>query len=1030
MGKKIVDVEYLKRNLKNFRSTISTDGSGHTHNNKDVLDKLSEDTDGNLLYDGAEIEGGSDIVPTKLSELENDMDYQDGTQVKNIVAEETSKITTDYSTMNSEIQKNKKDIEDIKTNNPAHDNRSVLDKLSESDDGNLLYDGTEIKGGSGSGQSITIDKEMSDTSENAVQNKVIKAYVDNAVGSSGGSGEGDSSKDELVKMSSTSTDSKYLKDFVDGSTIEADTDNEKLIVKKLDGQKASIEEINYLSGVTSNIQEQINSVDKGIVKEEDVLDKATYKGSNDGIVKSADTLAGLTHTVDELDSSVDNAHKHDNKDVLDKIVSNGVGEKILADNGEYVSVLHIGTDEPEYTSQIWVDTTYSSNMMKVYDGNEWVQIVGISGKDGITYTPRVGTVTSGDTASVAISINADTSEAVFDFVVPKGKDGENGADGKDGADGVGVRSVDIDKSNTVTVTYTDNTEQTVGKVNVDVQGDFLTESGFGNLRFYQGHFQYYDVDSETWIDTAITPENIYIKETTPQSMRRFFCIYDTGIGHYKLKFQEPSDSTLDGQVFCMIEKVIIRRKLGEEPTDENDGELVLEVQRKDFGSYGKAFYIDESFTPNEGETWYYKAFPVSTDGLVNKVLGENCDSALCSDYYLYGFKIDQRESNPASMITYPDDVDNRYFDSAYMDYTTGVFNYGDWKDAWFIKDLKPCMLKYDGTVDYELDPNDYTKKLDGTDSHVANINYEGNAMMGIPKVYWKIVDNGDNTANVYVCNKKLNDSFHCWSHIDSNGNEIDYCYMPIYNGYNDGTRLRSISGLAPTTSKTADTEIALATANNLDENTIWYTEVYSDRQLINILLLLIGKNANVQTVFGQGRSGTSDKQKSGYMNTKGLFWGQKSSHDVKVFGMEHWWGNTWRRIAGWMNCNGTQKVKLTYGQSDGSTADGYNTTGEGYISVDTPPTGSNGGYISAMNFSEYGFIPSVASGSSTTYYCDKMWFDNSVSAYACVGGYDHYSSSGYYVYVGAFCACLSEAVSYSSGDYGASVSCKPLAQKG
>lgn len=34
-----------------------------------------------------------------------------------------------------------------------------------------------------SGGKITIDTEMSDTSENAVQNKVIKAYVDNAIAS-------------------------------------------------------------------------------------------------------------------------------------------------------------------------------------------------------------------------------------------------------------------------------------------------------------------------------------------------------------------------------------------------------------------------------------------------------------------------------------------------------------------------------------------------------------------------------------------------------------------------------------------------------------------------------------------------------------------------------------------------------------------------------------------------------------------------------------------------------------------------------
>lgn len=43
---------------------------------------------------------------------------------------------------------------------------------------------------------------------------------------------------------------------------------------------------------------------------------------------------------------------------------------------------------------------------------------------------------------------------------------------------------------------------------------------------------------------------------------------------------------------------------------------------------------------------------------------------------------------------------------------------------------RPCMLKSDGTVDYYLDPDDYTKKEDGeTPSDIANVNYNGNAMM-------------------------------------------------------------------------------------------------------------------------------------------------------------------------------------------------------------------------------------------------------------------------------------------------------------
>jgi hypothetical protein len=88
------------------------------------------------------------------------------------------------------------------------------------------------------------------------------------------------------------------------------------------------------------------------------------------------------------------------------------------------------------------------------------------------------------------------------------------------------------------------------------------------------------------------------------------------------------------------------------------------------------------------------------------------------------------------------------------------------------------MLNYDGTVAYELDKNDFSLKVDGTPSDITDSSFEGNVMIGIPKVYWKIVDNGDNTANVYIANKRIDDSYHCWSHIDNNGDEIPYKDIP------------------------------------------------------------------------------------------------------------------------------------------------------------------------------------------------------------------------------------------------------------
>lgn len=599
-----------------------------------------------------------------------------------------------------------------------------------------------------------------------------------------------------------------------------------------------------------------------------------------------------------------------------------------------------------------------------------------------------------------------------------------------GADGKSIKSISVDENNNVIVTFTNNTTQNIGKLTVDVQADFLTSDGFGKLRYYNGHFQYYNTASSAWVDTSVTPDNVYIMNMAPQPMKSIACDYDKFNGKIRIKFTEPDDTILDGQAFCIVEKVVIRRKLGSAPTDENDGDLVTEIPRRDFGSYSNSWLVDEGVTPEIGNTYYYKAFPMSTTGFYSHS-DINTTSVECKEYVLYGFKIDQNESDPASMITYLDDCDNAQYASAYMDYTTDTFNYGDWENAWFIKNLKPCMLKYDGTVDYELNKDDYTKKINGTASDVANGSYGGNAMVGVPKVYWKIVDNCDNTANIYFSDKQVDTDFHCWSHIDNNGKEIDYCYMPIYNGSVVSSKLRSLSGRTPMNTVDGATEITYAKANNTGSNVIWYTELFNDRMLVNLLLLLIGKSTNTQKVFGNGHytSTTYDASvllATGTMNDKGLFYGTNGTGvGVKVFGMENWWGNQWRRIGGWINDNGTQKIKMTYGSSDGSTVTGYNTTGSGYISIsNSTPSGTDKAYIDKMLITDKGLIPkSSGNGSATTYYTDGLWFNNSQVNYARVGG--TVSSE---LFVGALCLYLKALVSDTSWNTGTSVSCKPLAK--
>ena len=75
-----------------------------------------------------------------------------------------------------------------------------------------------------------------------------------------------------------------------------------------------------------------------------------------------------------------------------------------------------------------------------------------------------------------------------------------------------------------------------------------------------------------------------------------------------------------------------------------------------------------------------------------------------------------------------------------------------------------------------------------------------------------------------------------------------------------------------------------------------------------------------------------------------------------------------------------------------------------------------------MKTEAFGRLPVTASGSSSTYEADGMWFNNSQIDYAFVGGYWHDD-----LVVGPFCAALDATASYSYSRNGAALSCKPLA---
>lgn len=385
-------------------------------------------------------------------------------------------------------------------------------------------------------------------------------------------------------------------------------------------------------------------------------------------------------------------------------------------------------------------------------------------------------------------------------------------------------------------------------------------------------------------------------------------------------------------------------------------------------------------------------------------------------HYAYSINADTAE------ITYL--ADNKNFTPAAMGSTT--FNYGSWGNAFFIP--RPCMLKSDGKVDYYLDPNDYSKKLDGTASDIADPTYDGNVMLEFSKIYYKFVPTGDDgEGGTFHCsNVKIDDSYECWCNYDANNNEIDHFYVHAYNAVILDGKMRSLSGYALTQENGADTttgpaEIAAARANNQNGIDEWYTYLISDHQLLTHLATLMCKHVNHQAKFGRGIDSGSAAAKRAYvtgtLNDKGLFWGDTSTgtQAVKIFGIENFYACVWKRAAGLIGTSTGYSYKLTHGTKDGSTATSFNTNGRGYKTI--ARTKPANGYVTTMHYETNGFWIPATTG--TNRYAVYHWTGN---GYVLVGGGSS-SGSNY----GSWYVDLTAGVSNSNWGISSALSCKPRA---
>lgn len=372
----------------------------------------------------------------------------------------------------------------------------------------------------------------------------------------------------------------------------------------------------------------------------------------------------------------------------------------------------------------------------------------------------------------------------------------------------------------------------------------------------------------------------------------------------------------------------------------------------------------------------------------------------------YGIRINRLDSNPATRVKYILDAVGMI--PAGMNYSGGGFDYGDWGDVWFVKNNRPVMLRTDGTVDYELNHENHTLKLEGGASDIAKTSYGGNAMSEIPLIWVKRWTK-NNYDFIVFCETQYDDTYKAYAHTDADGNILPVTYFPMYEGAVINNRMRSLSGQTPTASQTDEQETTAAQQNGER----WDKLSYSEITLMYEMCTMISCNTNSQTKFGMGCSTSDNFLQTGTLNGKGQFFGSTgTTAAVKVFFCENFFGNYWKRLRGLLLINGIYYVKPV---------PPYNSVGTGYINTGMTVEGTTGGYISRMELaSDIGRLPTVVSGSETTYECDGCYFNKEITAVALFGGNRSLGSR-----CGLSCWHVNNPASVVHTYVVASLSCKP-----
>lgn len=490
----------------------------------------------------------------------------------------------------------------------------------------------------------------------------------------------------------------------------------------------------------------------------------------------------------------------------------------------------------------------------------------------------------------------------------------------------------------------ENVESSLNVVQVSLTehefANVSSETGIHGFRFFNDKLQFYNTDSGGWIDIetgggsgGIAPSNV--KDAKIK------------IGNAKLTvfWSDPGDTIVEGQTLCTWKGTKLVQKVGSYPENVNDGTLIVDSQTLD--AYSVNGFEVNNLT--NGVTYYFALFPYSDKNAIN-MNAANRLTGTPQPYKKMTVKIDLANSNPSTCITYADDAVGMSVKSTAWDEFFGHY---------------PVLFK-NGVEIGKLNPNDFSKFEDGSAADITSGN-AGDVMIAFPKRGVKITTVG-NILTVSMTDDPDNADFEYLAHTRGSTRKEKF-YLGAYKGFNSSSKLRSLSGKTPTASQTIGTFRTQAQANGSGyENSGFYQLVF--RQ---VMYLLKYKNLDSQTTVGRGNVDSSSLLNTGGTDTKGMDFGETTGKlQMKLFGLEDFWGNIWEWIDGIVTDSSWNIL---------TTTTNFNDTGSNYTNQGKGATANIGNYMSKpQGTTQTGFLAKEVSGSASTYFCDYAYLYSSCVA--------------------------------------------------